>query len=89
MTVLYTAFKQMLIKQCIQKIGFTTAANTSDDLHKSVVLTSNQFIQIYIAFDLHSAPPLYTFAEIGKNIQSAVIVANEEAYFKRTMSIAM
>ena len=49
-------------KKIEQQIGFSTPANTGDDLDKAVVLLANELVQISVSFHNHaSMPPIENF----------------------------
>jgi hypothetical protein len=44
----------MIIKQGIEQIGFSASANTGNDFNKTVVLSNDKSVQIYVSFNLHN-----------------------------------
>ena len=47
-----------MIEKVIEQIGFTTPANTRNNLNESIVLSFYQFVQIEISANLHLATSL-------------------------------
>ena len=53
MIFFYTTFQQMMIKQYIKQVAFAATADSGNNLNQSIVLFSDQLIQISISFDFY------------------------------------
>ena len=58
MVVGNTAVKKVTVKQHVQQIGFSAAADAGYYFDQAVVFPTDQFIQIIVPFNLHIRAPL-------------------------------